>query len=312
MKLETLGYSALNLDRCGNQRDADAFVLDLLRDHATLFVPVWRNKNLVTFTDSEPEAVLLTSEHIPSYLVSDYSKIFLGVNEGKACFAIDVSKLDFAPRIIDKSEFVDLRQVGQRLSAKSAALLAYARALTYSLREQGFCCRCGNKNKVRLSGHVQVCPSCHYETYPRVNPAVIVLVESVHADTEEAVCLLGRHKGLPKGAYSTLAGFVEPGESLEAAVQREVYEEAGIDVSEVNYLGSQPWPFPSSIMIGFRASGCYRPVPQISDELEDARWFTREQIRQFGEWGENSEFTLSRSDSIARTLVKHWLECESI
>jgi len=153
-------------------------------------------------------------------------------------------------------------------------VLAYARALVSWRRRHHYCGSCGTATVSRSAGHVRVCPDqgCGDEQFPRLDPAVIVLV------SDGARALLGRQKAWPPGRYSTIAGFVEPGESLEDAVLREVLEETGVAVRECRYHSSQPWPFPSSLMLGFTAEADAAAVPRADDELEDVRWFTREDV----------------------------------
>jgi len=145
--------------------------------------------------------------------------------------------------------------------------------------------------------------------FPRIDPAVIVLVvdEGMHRDGVPR-CLLGRAPGWPSGVYSTLAGFVEPGETLEETVAREVREESGIGIRDVRYRASQPWPFPSSLMLGFHAIARTLEIERHDQELEDARWFTAEQLRDTGTWGEDKALCLPRQDSIARYLIEIWLQ----
>jgi NAD+ diphosphatase len=155
---------------------------------------------------------------------------------------------------------------------------------------------------------VRVCTACGTESYPRTDPAVIMLVHRPAAGGEPARCLLARSPRFKPGMFSTLAGFVEPGESLEDAVARETLEETGVRVGRVVYHGSQPWPFPASLMIGFRAEASTTELTIDGEEIADARWFTAEELASFGEWGdEDAALRLPRRDSIARLLVDAWV-----
>jgi NAD+ diphosphatase len=184
------------------------------------------------------------------------------------------------------------------LPAGEASVLAHARGIMHWRVKHRFCGVCGSRCEPRSAGHVMVCQGCGAQHFPRTDPAVIMLV--VRGDS----CLLGHSHRFPNVTmYSTLAGFVEPGESLEEAVRREVKEEAGIDVGGVWYHSSQPWPFPSSIMLGFHAEGLSEDIHIDPDELKDARWFTRDQIRDHQALG----FSLPRADSIARRLIEDWM-----
>ncbi|MFC7615821.1 NAD(+) diphosphatase [Actinokineospora soli] len=184
----------------------------------------------------------------------------------------------------------DIRALYRGLPAEEATRLAYARGLLHWHRGQRFCGACGQPAESRHGGHLRVCTGCAKELYPRIEPAVIVLVE--HGDR----CLLARHRG--KESYSTLAGFVEIGESLEDAVRREVAEEAGVDVGPVDYLGSQAWPFPAGLMVGFRAEATSDRVAVDGAELDEARWFTRAEVAAMED---------SRPDSIEAFLIGAWL-----
>ena len=186
-------------------------------------------------------------------------------------------------------------------------MLAYARAILHWHRQHRFCGVCGQPTRSEIAGHVRRCTACNVEHFPRTDPAVIMLVE--HGDR----CLLARQSRWPPGMVSTLAGFVEPGESLEEAVTREVREESAIVVGDVRYMGSQPWPFPCSIMLGFRATAVSTEIHLDREELAHAQWFTREEIARFKEIDfsrfeapEPGNWMLPPHDSIARWLIDGW------
>ncbi|MCK9487811.1 MAG: NAD(+) diphosphatase [Xanthomonadales bacterium] len=193
--------------------------------------------------------------------------IFLGRLDGRPVFA---SLASTAPGD-DSLRWLDLRGAATSLEAGQAGLLAYASALRVWHARHRFCGGCGGRNQIQSGGHRLYCPTCASASFPRTDPAIIVLVR----DGER--CLLGRQPGWPQGRYSTLAGFVEPGETLEAAVAREVHEESGVAVGDCNYLGSQPWPFPASLMVGFEACALRADIA-LGEELEDAQWFDPEQL----------------------------------
>jgi NAD+ diphosphatase len=199
-----------------------------------------------------------------------------------------------------EARFQELRAAAPMLGGPDAALLAYAKGLTHWHSRHRFCGVCGHATRSEEAGHVRRCtdPACATSHFPRTDPAVIMLV------TDGERCLLGRQAAWQKGMYSTLAGFVEPGESLEEAVAREVFEEAGVRVGRVHYHSSQPWPFPASLMIGFHAEASDPRIVLDDDELTDARWFTRAQVRAPAAHG----FTIPGPDSIARRLIDDWVE----
>jgi NAD+ diphosphatase len=199
----------------------------------------------------------------------------------------------------DGVELLDLRSVGVLLDDRDAGLLVHAVALAQWHASHRFCARCGHETNVEQAGHVRRCPNCGAEHYPRTDPAIIVAV----TDSAGRI-LLGHNPNWPEGRFSTLAGFVEPGESAEMAVVREIAEEAGVHVEDVTYLGSQPWPFPWSLMLGFTAR-VTDPTDTLADgvEITELRWFTRDELTAVAQAG---EVLLPGGISIARRLVEHW------
>jgi NAD+ diphosphatase len=218
--------------------------------------------------------------------------VFLGERDGAAWFA-----LDLGDRPPDVGRLVELRAVALLLPADDAATLAYARALIHWHRGHRFCGCCGGPTKSAQGGHARHCPTCGHDTFPRTDPAVIVLV------THGERCLLGRSARFPPGMYSTLAGFVEPGESLEQTLRREVFEEVGVEIDDLAYRASQPWPFPQSLMLGFRAAARATTLSLDAEEIEDARWLSRDELAD----PERRPVRLPNRDSIARFLIEEWL-----
>jgi NAD+ diphosphatase len=200
----------------------------------------------------------------------------LGWFRGERCVLLEMQPADRVPELPSGTELRELRPLASMLPSDSASLLAYARALALWRTRHRFCGSCGAPNSPARAGHVMRCSreGCGAETFPRLDPAIIVLV----SDASGERALLGRQAAWPQGRYSTIAGFVEPGESLEDAVIREVGEETGVLVGDVTYESSQPWPFPSSLMLGFRAVAQTEAITLRDGELEDARWFTRAEI----------------------------------
>jgi NAD+ diphosphatase len=187
-------------------------------------------------------------------------------------------------------------------SADGAPMVFHALGLAEWLHATRFCPRCGEPLEPRRAGHELVCGNGHTQ-FPRTDPAVIMVVTSGEPGADDERCLLGRQAVWPAGRYSTLAGFCEPGETLEDAVRREVAEEVGIVVGEVTYFGNQPWPLPASLMLGFVARAETTEVRVDQDEIEDARWFTRADMREQAEAG---TLVLPGGVSISRSLVEHW------
>jgi NAD+ diphosphatase len=269
-------------------------------------VPVWRSRNLVVAGD-KPRAIFLDAGAIAELGGPDPLTVFLGVSGMESYFALDVSHHEehLLPELFGRdAAFVDLRGIGALLARDDGALLAYARGMLHWHARHRHCSLCGAPARPEAAGHVRRCAdaACNAEHFPRTDPAVIMLV------THEDHALLGRQRVWPAGMHSTLAGFVEPGESLEEAVAREVMEEAGVRVVDVRYHSSQPWPFPASIMLGFHARALRRDLAVDAEELETAGWFSRDFLSRAHD---PEVFRLPRPDSIARRLIEDWLRGEA-
>ena len=310
-----LSYTGLAIDRAGISRRDDAWISERLADPGSRIVPVWRDRNLIAAGpgDGAPAAIVLSAGEAGRLVERAGEVAILGLDGDAACFAADLSGLDEteAAALANGAEFSDLRAVGALMAGPEAALLAYARGLMHWHRRHRFCGVCGRPTESRHGGHVRRCANADdpHEHFPRTDPAVIMLVAHPDLGGSGPACLLGRQRRWPDGMYSTLAGFVEPGESLEEAVRREVKEETGVDVVDVSYQASQPWPFPSSLMLGFRARAVSTDVAHDPRELQDAQWYRAEEVRGFGDWhtAPPGEKRLPRKDSIARWLIEGWL-----
>lgn len=287
-------FAGAFVDRIGERRKDPDWLADALVSADSRFVPVWGDRCLV---GGDPmHTVLLQRRQVQNFVADADELIFLGLFHDHPTFAFAISK-DVSPPFGELGEFHDLRFLGTALPPDEANLAAHARALVIWHASQMFCGICGSSARPDAAGNSRICANneCGREIYPRVDPAIIVLV------TDGKRCLLGRQNSWPEGRYSTIAGFVEPGESLEDAVRREVYEETNIHVGDVHYHSSQPWPFPSSLMLGFVAEATSEEIILNDGELEDAQWFTRKELR--------SGFPkLPFRVSIARRLVDYWVE----
>ena len=293
------------LDRATHLRLDDAWISERLEDPATRIVPVWQTKSLVT-NDPKPHAVTLGAPRAGDILEKADSLVLLGEDNGRTYFAAGIESEEDASitRLISLGQFKDLRAVGALLEDRDATLLVYSRAITYWHRRHRFCGVCGGPTRSASAGHIRVCtnPGCAQEHFPRTDPAIIVITASGKD------CLLGRQPTWPPHMYSTIAGFVEPGESAESAVVREVFEETGVRVHTVRYHSSQPWPFPCSIMLGFIAEATKSVVSIDGRELENARWFSRDEIKV---GLKNKTLRLPGPVSIAYRLIEHWFDPES-
>ena len=285
-------FAGAFVDRSGHRREDPEWLQAAIGSDESLFVPVWGDKCLAS---GEPlRASLLGRKEVGDFLNEEES-IFLGMYRGRPVFAVEIDCPGESP-FAESGQFHDLRYLGSSLPADEANLVAQAQALVLWHRAQKYCGRCGALSRAESGGNSRLCVSenCGFRIFPRVDPAIIVLVTDRHR------CLLGRQPGWPEGRFSTIAGFVEPGESLEDAVQREVLEETNIEVHDIRYHSSQPWPFPSSLMLGFTASALTDTIKLNDGELEDARWFTRKEL-------ESGFPKLPYRLSIARRLVDDWL-----
>ena len=295
-------YAGLELARHSERRRDAAFIAAHIAGTAARVAPVWRGRSLVVAGDA-PRAVFLDAAAIAEFGGPSPLAVFLGARGDVSYFALDVSHHEehLLPGLFGAdTAFVDLRGVGALLERDEGALLAYARGILHWHGRTRHCSLCGAPTRPEAAGHVRRCTdaACNAEHFPRTDPAVIMLV--VHEDH----ALLGRQRAWPTGMHSTLAGFVEPGESLEEAVAREVMEEAGVRVSDIRYHSSQPWPFPASIMLGFHARAASRDLAVDAEELETAGWFGRDFLLRPHD---PEKFRLPRPDSIARRLIEDWL-----
>jgi NAD+ diphosphatase len=291
--------SGLSLDRAAEIRSDPEQIEEAWRRPGTRVLPVWRSRHIVVQAQS-PEILFLGPDRIE---IHRETRVLLGTSGGAAYFAVDLSDLDSPLEALGLDpaySIVGLRDVAALLPRAEGALLAYANGILSWHRRHRHCGICGSQTVASQGGHVRTCSNeaCKELHFPRTDPAVIMLV--VAGDE----CLLGRQASWPARVYSTLAGFVEPGESLEEAVAREVREETGIEVDDVHYHSSQPWPFPSSLMLGFTAHARTREIRLQPEEMEDARWFTREQLSN------REGVELPSSISISRRLIEDWLAGE--
>ena len=292
-------FSGPYLDRAAHLRKDEAFVAQSLREPATLVVPVWQSRSLVRRGPSGWSAAFVAVSHGGIAHVPPSELVMLGQFDGRTYFAVEVAG-DEAPALVDDARFEDLRMIGAQLPEQEAGVLAYARGILYWRHRHRYCGVCGSPTASASAGHVMKCSNaaCATDHFPRIDPAIIVLV----TDGERA--LLGRQASWPEGRYSTIAGFVEPGECLEDAVAREVLEETGVTVLDCDYHSSQPWPFPASLMIGYTARAEAQSRPRADEELEDVRWFTREEIA--------SGFPgLPPPQSVSFRLIEDWYDSNS-
>jgi NAD+ diphosphatase len=297
MAFEHNFFAGPYIDRRSDAREEPGWLEDARNDAETLYVISRGTAHLVR---REPDIGIefLRAPHPLVSAASDRDLVLLGWRDGRRVILVESDSADAPPA--GGANFEELRALASDLPSADAGLLAYARALSIWRLRHRYCGVCGHATEPKRAGHLLVCvnPACATEIFPRIDPAIIVLV----SDGERA--LLGRQASWPPGRYSTIAGFVEQGESLEDAVVREVHEETGIDVFDVRYESSQPWPFPSSLMLGFRAMAAADARPRGGGELEDARWFTRAEVAA-------GTPVLPPRTSISYRLIAAWFDAGS-
>jgi NAD+ diphosphatase len=287
-------------DRAAHLRKNLELLEAALRAEDAVLLPMFRELSLF----ENRQLALVPLAGVGDLLDRAGELVWLGRLGTRGCFALDVTPLGEPlrhPALTGRGEFQDLRSIAATLPAEQAGLAAYARGILHWHARQRHCGVCGAPTAAREGGHCRVCrsESCATQHFPRTDPAIIVLVR----DGER--CLLGRQRRWPAGMYSALAGFVEPGETIEQAVAREVEEEAGVLVEDVRYFRSQPWPYPSSLMIGFTARAVRTDIALGDDELEDARWVSRAEIRDCRALG---FFVPPAGFSLAGQLIQAFLE----
>jgi NAD+ diphosphatase len=299
-------FVSSSVDRMTTRRPDAEWIRERIRDRRTRIVPVWRSRNLLTGED-ELRPVLLSVADLQDHPALERAAVLLGQREDTVYFAVELPpEFDDAPRRFGPgADFRELREVGPLLDSEDGALLAYARGIIHWHRRHRYCGDCGSSTESADGGHTRVClnPSCGRKHFPRTDPAIIVLV--TRSENGEERCLLGRQPSWPRGMHSAIAGFVEPGESLEQAVVREVREETDVAVGRVHYHSSQPWPFPSSIMLGFTAEALSSAITLLDGELQHAGWFSRdEMVKSLAD----GRLRVPRRVSIAYRLVEDWFD----
>ncbi|MGB8327250.1 MAG: NAD(+) diphosphatase [Steroidobacteraceae bacterium] len=284
------------LDRRAETRSHADWIRDARADAATLWILARGTSHLV-HVEPQPRIAFVRGDHPLVTHAIPKDAILLGWFGGARCVLVEAGNEAADVPAPAGARFEELRPLATQLPADQAGLLAYARALSIWRLRHRFCGACGAVTHPVEAGHLLRCtnPECGGEIFPRIDPAIIVLV----TDGERA--LLGRQASWPRGRYSTIAGFVEPGESLEDAVARETHEETGVAVRRIEYHSSQPWPFPSSLMLGFTAYAAPGAAVSVGAELEDARWFTRDEIAA-------GTALLPTRTSISYRLIEHWFD----
>ena len=314
---ETVTFGGAGIQRAAEQRGDSAQDILLAKDSAK-FLPFWRSKPLVTGQDEGDLSLGWLPKDHEVVKIDENLPIFLGFDDDvDPCFAVNVSAWtpeelpDSLNTFLDPSEqrhpalsqnhcFAELRAIMTRLTPQGAEFAAIARGLLEWHRTHGFCSNCGALSDMVQAGWQRNCPSCGRHHFPRTDPVVIMLITNGNS------VLIGRSPGWPEKMYSLLAGFVEPGETMEAAVRREVFEETGVKVGPVSYLASQPWPFPALLMLGCWGQAESTGIHIDPNEIEDAMWVTREEMMEVFQ-GTHCAINPARKGAIAHFLLENWL-----
>jgi NAD+ diphosphatase len=312
---ETVAFGGSGLNRAAHLRAQTDNIAAFANDPNTRCLLIWRGKPLF-IVDKAPSLAMIPMDN-PLAGLQSAAPVFLGLDDAGALFACDVSGWqpdeveDTLDSFFDPSQqhhpdlpkdhrFGELRGVMAQLSPREAELAATAKAILGWHASHRYCARCGENTDVAMAGWQRDCAACGGHHFPRTDPVVIMLI--THGNS----VLMGRSPGWPEGMYSLLAGFVEPGETIEAAVRREVFEEAGIHVDAVGYLASQPWPFPASLMIGCHGIATTWEITIDPAEIESAMWMTREDMMDVFA-GRNPQILPARKGAIAHFLLQNWL-----
>ena len=298
-----------NFDRAAHRRLDEAWLAAAMQSSGSRVIPVWQARSLVLAGTGMKQRASIAAHEFDWSLTTQ--TVFLGVTDGQPHFGADLSALaqeDVTRRVEAHGVFEDLRMIGQLLPNADAALMAYAKGMLWWHERHRFCGVCGSPTRSVDGGHRRLCArdGCNTEQFPRSDPAVIMLIEY------EDKCLLARGARFPANFISVLAGFVEPGESLEDTVAREVFEECGVRVHDIAYASSQPWPFPSSLMLGFRAKASDPTLNLDPAEILEAGWYTRDFIRSIATDGPLSlepggPVRIPPKFSISRRLIDDWV-----
>lgn len=313
-------FSETNFNRFTKIRENSVALNDLIKNPKTKHILLWRGKILFDCSSDIPRLGLISRNN---KFWSDLNDIniqhgnFVGFHNDTAIFyhnipdwnGLEVAKLkttNFSdnsrnphPSLPKSFVFCELRSLMTLITKSDATVLASVKGIYEWNKVNNYCGKCGSKTNASLSGWEKICNNCNQKHFPRTDPVVIMMV------SHEEKVLLGRSPTWPKGMFSCLAGFIEPGESIEGAVARETYEETGISVKNVKYVTSQPWPFPASLMIGCTAEATSHDITVDKDELEEARWFHKEEVLQAMKY--KAQWWPAREGSIARFLIRQWV-----
>jgi NAD+ diphosphatase len=297
-------FAGNTLDRVSEKRTDAKWIESKRNDPDSLVFPLWKLQPFLLGRDGDPppyQLGLLEPGIAEDVAGDDAICIFLGLDGDRALFALEIPDAKDPTKegpLARRGFFRDARAAGSMVAIKDAGIIAQAKAMIDWHQRHGFCPKCGARTKLMDAGYRRLCDQCNAEHFPRVDPVVIMLA------TDGEACLVGRGKLFPQGMFSALAGFIEPGETIEEAVRRELYEESSVRVGEVSYYATQPWPFPSSLMIGCFAKALSREVKVDENELAEVRWIERKVARQLIEGKRVDGILVPPPVAIAHHLIK--------
>jgi len=299
-------FSGNPLDRVSEKRTDTAWVEAKRKDPSSFILPMWRLQPFLLGNEKGPiEAGFLKPGLCEPLAAPGAPCVLLGLEKDQALFALDISAANDPANegpLAGLGHFRDMRAAAPLLPAKDVAILGQAKAMIDWLQRHCFCARCGSPTIFADAGYKRACPECNAEHFPRTDPVVIMLA------THGEACLVGRGKQFPRGMYSALAGFIEPGETIEEAVRRELKEEAGVVAGKVTYHATQPWPFPSSLMIGCHAEATSDEIVIDKSEIEDARWFDRAELKTMLLRQHPQELSTPPPMAIAHHIIRAFVE----
>ena len=295
-------FTSEKVNRLTEKRTDENWLNEQLKCPDTLFVPLWQDQNLFDVS-GEPKVVFLKKKELKNFSLKELSFTLLGELNDNIYFSVSLDNynLDIEKEFSSFGIFASIRKYAALLNKDEASLIAYSNALNNWQKRHHFCGNCGGETSLVLGGHRIDCsnPDCNQQIFPRTDPAIITLVYKGDK------CLIVRQPHWQPAQYALVAGFVEPGESLESAVAREIYEETGIEVTNIKYFSSQPWPFPGSIMLGFIAEAVTEKIILHDQELDDAKWVTRNEIIA---GLKNKSLKSPTNFSIAFRLLENWFD----
>jgi len=320
--METSGLAFIDcpLDRVTSERHNEDFVMKHLNNPDSLVITLYQLKvPLISHPNNKEQSSIAWKKwgevkeilkiEGKEQLLSSMQWVLLGLRNGIAYFALDISEISIDSSLFSDIRMVELRAAALSLNSVDGTISCYARSVIDWHNRNRFCANCGANTSSIQGGLKRICKKCNSKHFPRTDPCAIMLV------TKKDKCLLGRKSAFPKGIWTTLAGFIEVGESIEEGTRREVMEEAGIQVGRVQFLGSQPWPYPAQIMLGFYAEALNEDIRIDKNELEDAKWYTKEEVLKSlsrAGWGDSIEFHIPPPIAIAHHLIKNWAESKVV